>query len=299
MPKLKADFLNDWIDHLTRQLKDKWPDEVDKLDRDEIAPHYFDSLRKRLTVQPRALKLSDKFIPPNHPRTDWPTFAEKVLSGQDLNPHLSTAHASLFYRDGLLDDWGIHHFHLNMQPHPREKGFFSRTGLLVMGYVTEDCFYAIDVYGHGKGEPPPWGNIDIIETLHRNWPEAIARFRLNGISAEFRSENERGVLRRNGYGQTSTVSDGTVYGPPGGLHSFGHRSVSFDSRRLADIYTAKITALQADLECALPQLFELLKGKGYDGESAITGKLVFLENGIMVHLPEYSLHLDPRYVEDS
>ncbi|MCQ4345934.1 hypothetical protein NGA35_00520 [Pseudomonas stutzeri] len=294
MPKLVADFVDDWIDHLTAEMRACWGEQIDNLCRADIPRHYFDSARRRVSAQPRELKLSDVFAPPVDPRTDWPAFAKKVREGYNLNPHLSTNHESLFNRDHLLNDWGIHHFHLNMHPHPKKPNFLDRTGPLVMGYVTATTFHAIGVYSH---RPAPWSKVELIEILHRNWPDEIARFKQRGVSAVQQTEDQRTALRKKQYAQLSVVADGTAYGPLGGMHGFGTHSTSIEAIRLADRQKAQIAALQTDLERNLPQLLDKLKGRGYDGESDLKAKLVLADNRAMAYLPDYSLHVDIFYAD--
>lgn len=298
MPKLIANFVEDWIDHLAAQMKACWGDQVDSIPREKIPLRYFDSFRRRISIQPRDLKLSDVFVPPAvAPKTDWPTFAKKVREGEDLSPHLSTAYASMFKPDGLLNDWGIYHFHLNMNPHPKKPYFLDRSGPLVMGFVTEDSFHAIGIYAHGKDVPAPWCKKELVETLHRNWPEAIRQFRQNGLSGEQATEDQRHNGRGKNANLTTTVSDGTVYKAFGGTIS--SNGTATEACRQADIDRTCIEAMQADLERGLPQLLEKLKERGYDGKSDLTGKLDFTEKGPMAYLPEYSLHVNLNYVDES
>lgn len=298
MPKLIANFVEDWIDHLAAQMKACWGDQVDSIPREKIPLRYFDSLRRRISIQPRDLKLSDVFVPPAvAPKTDWPTFAKKVRAGEDLSPHLSTDYASMFKPDGLLNDWGIYHFHLNMNPHPKKPYFLDRSGPLVMGFVTEDSFHAIGVYEHGKGAPAPWYKMELVETLHRNWPEAIKRFRVNGVSGEQHTEDRRKSCREQNFNLFTTVSDGTVYRSLGKTMSLS-AVTTIEARIQADKALAKLEAWQSDLERELPQLLETLKERGYDGESDLTGKLEFTEEGCIAYLPEYSLRVALNYVVD-
>lgn len=63
-----------------------------------------------ISATPRLLKVSDEFVCPVGFEAGWANLCRKIEVGESLKPHLSKAHWSLRNQDGLLDDWGVHHF---------------------------------------------------------------------------------------------------------------------------------------------------------------------------------------------
>jgi hypothetical protein len=109
MVKLKGNFEADWIAHLRAHLTQVqgWDaNEVASLDDSEIPSNFFEGLRRKLAPQARVLKVADDFQCSPTESTGWNALQDKVRKGEDLNPHLSNRHASLFNNDGLLAEWG-------------------------------------------------------------------------------------------------------------------------------------------------------------------------------------------------
>ena len=163
---MKANFEADWIAQLRSHLVNVqgWDaNEIAALDDREVHFRYFDALRRRIAPKPRTIRIADDFLCPPAEVPGWQTLQEKVRKGEDINPHLSKRHASLFNLDGLLNEWGVHHFHLGVAPDPKDPAYVGRTGPLLYALVTDEAFYAINVYTHGSFE-----NSDIVESIHRN-----------------------------------------------------------------------------------------------------------------------------------
>ena len=214
MVRLKADFESDWIaclrDHMMKAQG--WnAAEVQSLDDRDVPIHYFKSLRRRLTPRPRVLRISSDFRCPADVSAGWTLLQQKVRTGADLNPHLSFRHASLLNRDGLFAEWGVHHFHLGTAPSMQNPAHIERTAPLVYALVDDDTFYAVNVYGHDDFEES-----GILETLHQNWPERIARYRGNAVTGGVWTRSLRRTLRNGNINVCVTVADGTVYMPVSG-----------------------------------------------------------------------------------
>jgi len=101
---------------------------------------------------------------------------EKAESGQDLKPHLSTLIDDPDYPDLLFYDWGIFHFHLGTNPHPRRQGFVERTGdlLFAIAHSPTARMYLIDIDPHHGG----FTNQDLLRILEENWPEILEPYAL-------------------------------------------------------------------------------------------------------------------------
>src|SRR5262249_18389109 len=120
----------------------------------------------------------------------WDILRDKVLRGDNLNSHLSTRHASLSNRDGLLAEWNVHHLHLGTNSHHANPFYVSRTHRLVFALIDNRTFHAIGVYEHGH-----WEETSIIERIHRNWPDAVSSHRMRGVTGANLTREQRRALR--------------------------------------------------------------------------------------------------------
>jgi len=141
-------------------------------------------------------------------------------AGRDLNCFLSKKLLDAHFQDKLLFDWGIHHFHLNVAL--EASGFSVRSDRLLFARVTEDVLYFIAI-----GDHQSWADEQLVENLHRNWPDTMRPFRLNGVLAPTQriTQEERAALRQSGIQTFVHTKDDTIYGPIGGGYATDGSSV--------------------------------------------------------------------------
>ena len=136
------------------------------------------------------------------------------LSGEDVNTHLSrlikkTDQLKKEHLDLLLSGWGIHHIHFDP----------DRSNKLLFVYIKGTSVYFIDVLEHedDEGTIETWTNTGLIEIIHRNWPDVIRTYKVNGdFGCEERTTEQRRNMRDKFTNSFVTVSDGTAYRGPGG-----------------------------------------------------------------------------------
>ena len=285
-PRLKVDFEADRICHVRKDLVtvQGWSsDEVSNLEDKYVVAHYFDARRRRIAAMPRIVKIADDFLCPVDLMAGWHEFQEKVQKGQDINPHLSTDHESLFNRDGFLNDWGIHHFHLGTAPHPKKPAYMDRTDPLLFAFVTSGIFCAIGFLPHKGG----FDDSRLLESIHRNWPDMIERHRVNGIAGEELNPEQRRALRKKNRNVVTAVSDGAAYLPlSGGVTGAG---VAIGALRNADFWRDEIRVNQVAFEEQFVELMPVLINRGYAGESEIEVKLLLSEIGAQASFPKYKV----------
>ncbi len=263
MVKLKADFVFDWIAQLRShmiQVQGWGATEIAGLDDRDIRIYFFESLRRKLAPRARVIKMADDFHCPPTVEAGWKALQDKVRKGQDLNPHLSERHASLFNNDGLFAEWEVHHFHLGTGPHPKHPSYVARTDLLVFALIDDDTFRAINVYPHKTS----WEDTNILGSIHRNWPDMINKYRVKAVTAETLDKAGRQAIRNKNVNVLTSAADGTVYMPIGG--GVMCSGVKFESINRADNWHAEIQSLQAGLESALGELMPTFEQRGYAGE---------------------------------
>jgi hypothetical protein len=284
MPKLKADFEADWVAHMRAELTAQgWPaDELARLDDRDVRYQYLEARRRRIVDAPRTLQLSREFNCPPEREAGWQALQSKIRNGEDLNPHLSKAHASLFNHDGLLAEWGVHHFHLGVAADRKTPSYVERTGPLVYAMVTPTQFCAINVYSHGRFE-----DSSVLEIIHRNWPHLIHRYCVTGVTAGNWSETERQAFRGKNGNVISATSDGTLYMPiSGGVMASG---VTFEAVRQGDYEQDRIRGIQASFAEKLPNMLNTLAKHGYAGEDEIEAQLRVSDEYLHIFFPKFNV----------
>jgi hypothetical protein len=139
-------------------------------------------------------------------------FTECAERGGNLNRYQSRKLTLADDKDLLLFDWGIHHFHLGREPHQRDARFAARTNDLLFARVTDDTIYILEVAPHGN-----WARKRLIETLHADWPETIAMYRVSALGTERGlTDSDHLELREAGCTTMVQMTDGTIYAPTGG-----------------------------------------------------------------------------------
>lgn len=148
----------------------------DKKGRD-LWYEYFNLRKKTITPRKRKVHFSKEFSCPSEHQQGLDMLLEKFKKGESVLPHLSKAALKPSIFDGLLYDWGIHHFHLGTSLDTKSE-YVQRTGPILFARVDDFNVYCINVYSHGKKNTPPWSKSEMIRILHRNWPETISQYRL-------------------------------------------------------------------------------------------------------------------------
>lgn len=170
--------------------------------------------------------------------------------------------------DLLLNDWGIHHFHLGKRVPGRR--FTERTGPLLFAIVRATDTYAIDVLDHGA-----WANQHLIEVVVNEWPGENLVHRLNQITGEELSEAERLKRRNRGLNVPVAVGD-HVYLPNLGIMSNG---VGTLTTVLAARVVRNVQWLQDELERDPSYVHRLMIQKGLVPERNLDLHFEFFETG--------------------
>jgi hypothetical protein len=279
--KLKANFVGDWIESLKGILVNHLGYDISGISDEVIPLTYFNVGQRRIAPEKREVKVADTFICPENLKSRWKVLRSKIENGQDINSYLSKQIKKVNYIDSMLLDWGIHHFHLVENP---------RSNDILFAFVAQEYFYAIGIYTHKD-----WAKYDIVETVHRNWPEAISSYKIKGIDVRNNVPEEgRLVLRSKNVNALTKVSDGTVY------DSFGGGSTGSGHNRYSVIWMDRqesfLENLQNCFESHLPDLRNDLVGKGYKCEPEIEAKLIITENGYKAYFPFYKLTVNIKLV---
>jgi hypothetical protein len=227
----------------------------------DVCLAYANYRSRRISVRPRKVHRSDTLrqradLAPEE-RDAIDAIEERFAGGADLYPHQSTSIRSPLSKDGLLADWHIQHLHLGLASgKPTVSPFVKRSDDVLLVRVTGAEAYFIDCLPHGPDDEPPWWNIDLPETLHRNWPESIQHLRIDGYEPKLSWEEHRKLRPVKGCTFTTAVStsDGTSYLLSDGMLASGHSTAA---RTFADSLQTQVT--------------EIARGRKDDERLVVTG----------------------------
>jgi hypothetical protein len=251
-----ADFYSDWIKHMKDQLTSSGYESKPEDSPDETGLKFFNTLRSRIPIKPRKILTSKEFSCPLDLQDGLNLLKGKIEKGEDANPHLGMRISkndkrllNASYDDGLLNDWGIHHFHLGPALEPRrfKQRFIKRTDSVVFAKVTDDVFYLVNVMKHGN-----WTNRQLLEIIHSNWPDSISRHRSGSWNIEYNPKDEEIKKLRRGVAYAIRLSDGTVYHSIGGGYATSGVSIDVIDRR--DYYATRVRQIEQHLRENIEEL---------------------------------------------
>jgi hypothetical protein len=191
---------------------------IDNFNNDEVSIFYFEYYFRVLPQIQYEVYISKELI--NNPlyhdfKSVIETIKQKAINGEDLKPYLSKGIKNLKKSDGMINDWGVYHFHLGDEL--LSNGFIKRTGELLFIYrdfkLNPNKLYFLDICHHGD-----WSKRKTIEIVHNNWQEAIDFYKIkNMIDIEPKLNDEEHQLMRDADINSAVVlDDGTSYMMLGG-----------------------------------------------------------------------------------
>ncbi len=277
--KLIMDFKADWHEALKEIMKNEWGLDTKAITED-IPVHYFNAAQRRITATPRKVLVSDTFHCPAEHLQGWEQIKRNVIEGKDLNPYLSKFIGKVKKTDLLLNDWGVHHLHLGTA---LDGQYMARTGPLLFARVTKEIFYAVDIYTHDD-----FADAEIVEVIHRNWPESIEHWSLRGIrQASKLTSDQRDALRKKRYNSFVQVTDGTTYAPIGGGYVFsGHSIHAITEMDKEHHLLEKLEQVVFDL---MPELIPEMERRGYLKGTDAKVSLLLTDLAYFVRFTEYGI----------
>lgn len=202
-----ANFGSDWIEIMREMLTGLGISFDAEAGDEEISLTFWNTVMRRVPRVPRLVHRAKTFPNPAPEQSGLDALLAKFTAGDDVNAHLSRGRldqGGANFHDGLLNDWGIQHFHLGANG--------ARTNDCLFAVVTDAAVYCLDVLGHGK-----YGEIDLIERIHDTWPQLIAKVRMTIPPTQTPpTATEIMKARRAGISPLIQLTDGTVYAPTGG-----------------------------------------------------------------------------------
>lgn len=130
------------------------------------------------------------------------------VSGKRVTPHLSKNVNNSSSKDGLLWDYGIHHFHLSRKLDKSE--FVERSDYLLFAIVADTKVFFVDVRMHHDPESLLWVRQDLLNIVHANWPELTDARVLHGVSGNTLKDEEKRELRRKNINHIPNLGEQAV-----------------------------------------------------------------------------------------
>ena len=288
-------FESDLVGIIKRQF-DKLGIRYDRsIDSCSLAARYLEMLRRRIAPNPRTVHFSKEI---HHSLGDltrnvdleqqkkaeeaWRTVFQirhHLDEGRNVNGflHRGINHATggMSY-DGLLWDFGMHHFHLSKKP--GKSGFFKRSGFLLFAIVEQEDVYFVDVRRHPKRKDPNdfgWVQQDLLKIVHSNWPELVEPNILRGVKGDAITDKQKKELRRKNINNCAEF-DGQAIAPiGGGIAADGSSTVC---RFFADKLLRDLEQHQQYFESDPVELRSGLAAKGINSTGRMEFELVLLDD---------------------
>ncbi len=200
-----------------------------KRDRDAIyfASRYYEMLTRRIVPAPRRVHFSDKLndtlgklaqetsVEQREKALEaWRTvffIRHLLVEGQNVTRFLSKSVDNLTFIDGLLWDFGMHHFHLNREL--ENSGFVERSDYLLFAVITQEDAFFVDVRPHC--DPDVWVRQDLLSIVHSNWPELTESRVMRGVQGTVLTDQQKKELRRKNANHAAQIG-GNAIAPLGG-----------------------------------------------------------------------------------
>lgn len=143
-------------------------------------------------------------------------------AGEDLRPWL---HDAIFddKQDALMNDWGVQHYHLGLQPITSKTGRkkISRTGDVLFAKHKEDSgsLYLIGIFDHGS-----FSEKQLLKIVNAQWPELLGHAKIENLIDVSHSPSSAEIhhLRKNQVNAAVEINGEFFMGPGGGYTTSGH-----------------------------------------------------------------------------
>ena len=227
----RTDFVSDLVQEIERYFDEHGIRYTRSEPTSPVAllERYFYSVVKMIDTRPRRVHCSAEFETTLRTLnrqyvTPIETIRSRLESGSDLSEFLNKGASDARLDDGLLSDFGVHHFHLGAKSNPRSQRV-ERTDDLLFVHVQHCDAYFLDVRKHpNRGDPADfgWSDVDLLNIIDSNWPEVLKPYIVPGVEGSTLTDEQRKELRRKNVNAVAQVGDKTIAPPGGGLLASGN-----------------------------------------------------------------------------
>ena len=203
---------------------------------DRALYQYCDMQLRLLEPKPRKVLVSKEFVVPDDAKAEYEYFKSVVEKGENLLPFMSRTIVDAAFKDKMIFDWGLFHFHLSTKVYDKDPRFMDRSEHLLIAYVDQvhdDTMYFLQIRPHISSV---WTEQELVRILADNWPDTMETRRIKGAVSltENVTDEVYKQLRKANINTMVDLHDGRVYmGANYGLNSAG---TSARAVRQHDVY---------------------------------------------------------------
>ena len=285
-------FKSDLADIIKQQFNNVGIRYEDNVDVCGLAARYLEMLNRRIVPTPRRVHFSEEIhdslgdlrrkadMEQREKAADaWGALfliRHLFTEGKNVDGFLSTRIDSATgkrSRDGLLWDFGMHHFHLSRALEP-SGGFVKRSDYLLFAIITQEHAYFVDVRSHRDPQNLGWDRQELLKTVHSNWPELIDANILQGVKGTVLTDEEKHELRSKNANHVAEIS-GNAIAPIGGGTAADGSSLQCRWWAMKLLYEA--TQHQLYFDSQPQELRSVLEAKGIKIAEKMEFELVLLD----------------------
>ena len=196
-----------------------------------------------------------------------------LAEGSPVTPFLSQSTLSSDTHDGLLWDYGMHHFHLSRTLEP--SGFAERSDYLLFAAVSDSDAFFVDVRRHHDPKGLQWVRQDLLGIMHSNWPEILDPYILRGVNGSSVTDEQKKELRRKNANLVPALGQHAIAPLGGGTMADGS---SLRCRYWADKLIHEIRQHESYFYAQPSELRTGLEAKGIAISHKMEFQLVLLES---------------------
>lgn len=219
------DLLADLVDIVRGYFADQGIEYGGSADPEELAALYCETRIRRIIPWPREVHFSDEIhtsLGGLARETDadkreealeaWRTvftLRRCLVNGEKVTRFLSKGVSEATSKDGMLWDFGMHHFHLR-RPLDHSDRFVKRSDYLLFAILADDSAYFVDVRKHHDAEGLGWVRQDLLRIVHSNWPALVESRELRGVTGKRLTDQEKRLLRKGNVNHVSELEGKAV-----------------------------------------------------------------------------------------
>ena len=155
-------------------------------------------------------------------RTAWRAafrLRKLLADGENVAAFLSRTIGDASSWDGLLWQYGMHHFHLGAES--TKGAFVDRSDYLLFAIVAPEDVYFVDVRRHPQAGSVEWVRQDLLRIVHSNWPSLLEAHVLRRVDSDELADEELHALRQRDLNFASDIGGRAIAPLLGGLAGDG------------------------------------------------------------------------------
>ena len=196
-----------------------------------------------------------------------------LVEGDDLTPHLSKSVNDAHSQDGLLWDYGMHHFHLSFNLDA--SGFVERSDYLLFAILTDEDAFLVDIRKHHDSEGLLWVRQNLLGIVQSNWPEITSSRQLHGVRGTTLTDRQKKNLRDKNTNTALEIGSQAI--APLGWGTMADGSSTW-CRFWADKLLYEIEKLESYFSSQPSDLRSALESKGIELSGEMDFKIVDLDS---------------------